>query len=62
MTKAFLSVFANRYFSVLKDTLASEKVNFRCHDPNKRGLPFYWTGTEVSFSVSGNPMTSSLIT
>ena len=47
---------------MIKDTLASEKVNFRCHDPNKWGLPFYWAGSEVSFSVSGNPMTSFLIT
>ena len=27
--------------SHIKDTLASEKVNFRCHESNKRGLQFY---------------------
>ena len=46
----------------IKDTLASEKANFRCHGKNKRVSPFYRAGIKDSFPVSENPMTSSLIT
>ena len=46
----------------LKDTLASENANFRCHGENKRVSPFYRAGIKDSFPVSENSMTSSLIT